>query len=103
MAKSGNYDIPFLDGDQQHYAEPWHGSRINWKPNFEFTDELVYQGYSRGRSAAYFNFSRQNGKTVTMFLKDFEEAIHFMEFGRMKGKFTFVKRGMNYGARRIGD
>lgn len=70
----------------------------NFKNNFIFHDTLVYDSYSRGRSAAYFNFIREStGTKVTVFLKDFEEIILKMSFSKITEDFTFCKRGCNYG------
>jgi hypothetical protein len=110
MARTGNYLIPFdSDGNQQHYPErsyePVPGTdrtRIvdpDWRPNFEFEDTLTYEGFSRGRSAAYVLFRRGDGKRVTMFLKELDELMPRMCGGHVTGRFTFIKRGQNYGVR----
>ena len=70
--------------------------------NYEFTDTLVYSGYSRGRSAAYFNFkSKTDERNYTVFLTDFEEMVFKMANGEITGKFTFCKRGQNFGLKMI--
>lgn len=73
--------------------------RIVWVPNYTFDDVLVYDTYSRGRSAAYFHFtSKITKRGFTVFLKDFEEGfVRRMERGEVSGRFTFCKRGSNYG------
>jgi hypothetical protein len=88
------------DGDKDTVAEM---NQIVWLPNYVFEDTLVYDGYSRGRSAAYFGFkSKTTGRKFTVFLKDFEEGFaHEMVKGEVKGRFTFCKRGSNYGTARI--
>jgi hypothetical protein len=94
--KVGNYEIPFDDeGNQKHYPESWRG--LQWRKNDPFQDTLTYDGYSRGRSAAYFNFKRSDGTFVVMFLKDFEELVTHMINGKVTGTFQFIKRGQNYG------
>lgn len=97
MAKTaGDYEIPFnAKGDQLHYAPPY--GDLVWMPNTEFQDELTYETFSRGRSAAYFHFKRQNGTRVTVFMKEFDEMMPYMVAGVVKGTFKFVKRGTNYG------
>ncbi len=97
MAKKvGTYAIPFdKDGNQQHYPDSWRG--LEWRDNAPFADTLTYEGFSRGRSAAYFNFTRQDGKSVTVFLKEMSEMIPLMVGGKITGTFAFVKRGENYG------
>lgn len=99
------YQIPFdnEDGNQLHYPETYFmGKKLVWKDNYTFEDTLIYKGYSRGRSAAYFNFRNIAGKTFTMFLKDFDHAIKHMVNGAFSGTFTFTKRGQNYGVKLIG-
>ena len=102
----GDYQIPFdRDGNQQHYPEPWWvGEYPNhtqegakWRDNTPFVDTLTCEGFSRGRSAAYFRFSRQDGKRVCMFLKELESALPHMAGGKLSGTFQFIKRGQNYG------
>jgi hypothetical protein len=98
MAKPGNYPIPFdSEGNQLHYNESWRGGEM--RPNFEFDDTLTYEGFSRGRSAAYVLFRRSNGKKVTMFLKELDELMPRLCGGHVTGRFTFTKRGTNYGVR----
>lgn len=103
----GNYQIPFnKDGDQLHYADPRaRGAQpytATWTDNHEFDATLKCEDYGRGRSAAYFELERVGeGKTVTMFLKDFMEALPHMHGGVVKGTFTFCKRGQNYGCRLV--
>lgn len=107
-------DVPFdHKGNQQHYPEVgWAGSYadgtgktvpVAWAPNHIFEDTLTYKEYRRGRSAAYFVFTRTGGQQVTMFLKDFEQCLAHMVNGKITGKFTFCKRGQNYGCKRIED
>lgn len=110
MGRNGNYPIPFdSEGNQQHYPEPSYervpgGDRTiridpEMRPNFEFDDTLTYEGFSRGRSAAYVLFKRSDGKQVTMFLKELDELMPRMCGGQVTGRFTFIKRGQNYGVR----
>ncbi len=70
-----------------------------WLPNYAFEDTLVYDTYSRGRSAAYFHFvSKTTKRGFTVFLTDFEQGfVRRMERGEVSGRFTFCKRGSNYG------
>lgn len=97
---AGEYQIPFSkSGDQQHYPDDWYGGVV-WKDNEVFEDSLVYEGYSRGRSAAYFDFTRKGtGTRVTVFLKDFEAMVPKMVRGSISSRFTFTKRGQNYGCK----
>ena len=90
-------DVPFnKSGDQLHYPD----YNPVWTDNLEFDDILEFREFRRGQSAAYSIFSRlSNGKEVTVFLKDFVALIPHMISGRVAGKFTFCKRGQNYGCK----
>lgn len=111
---TGQYQIPFdAEGNQQHYpsitwgpTDPETGrpTRIEptWRDNVVFDDTLTYNSFGRGRSAAYFEFRRQDGTTVTVFMKEFDEMIPHMNAGVVKGRFRFIKRGMNYGCKLLG-
>lgn len=104
---TGDYEIPFdAKGNQQHYGENWGidgrcGSK--WKQNFDFNDVLTYEGFERGRSAAYFIFRRTDGTQVTMFLKEFDSCVKHFNAGKVTGRFRFIKRGQNYGVARVGE
>lgn len=94
MAK-GEYEIPFdKNGNQMDY-EGWNVATM--VPNHEFEDTLTYLHAGRGRSAVGFTFARSDGKTVNVFLTDMDKWIPKMADGKISGKFTFVKRGQNYG------
>lgn len=100
-AKKGVYQIPFdNDGNQKHYPESWKG--LQWKDNYEFDDELHFTTYGRGRSAAYFiGAMASNGMTVNVFITDFMDLMPHMVHGKVTGKFSFVKRGQNYGCKLV--
>ena len=101
MAKA-NYQIPFdSDGNQLHYPESWRPGGVQWRDNAPFNATLSYSEYSRGRSAAYFIFKREDGREVTVFLKDFESMVPHMVKGTITGTFQFTKRGMNYGCQLV--
>lgn len=101
--KTGQYDIPFCNGDLLHYPEVYGSRVIEWRPNYVFEDTLEYVGYARGRSAAYLKFrSKRNEKTYSMFMTDFDNCAHSLIFGELEGKFTFIKRGQNYGLQFLG-
>lgn len=102
--KTGNYQIPFNSktGDQLHYPELYYGGTLEMRDNFEFLDTLTFETYERGRSAAYFIFKRSTGEKVVVFLTDFCDMVHHMFNGSIFGKFTFTKRGMNFGCKYIG-
>lgn len=104
MAK-GNYKIPFSeDGNQQDYPQHWWvrtGRGPAWKDNFEFNDTLTLVDYGRGRSSVTFTLRRTDGTTVSMFVSDFFAAAFKMHEGKITGRFTFTKKGQNYGCRLV--
>lgn len=101
--KLGDQTVPFdQDGNQMHYLNPyWARESTTWKPNETFTDTLTYSTYHRGRSAAYFEFTRSAGRRVYVFMADLEPLIKWMVCGKVTGTFTFCKRGANYGCRMV--
>lgn len=87
----------------QDYPDDVNG-RIEWVQNKEWHDEIKYNGYHRGRSAAGFNFKSEiDGKNYPMFMTDFDACMRNEMFFKSKliGTFTFCKRGCNYGIRLI--
>lgn len=123
-AKKWQYDIPFdRDGNQQDYPQEWYvptgevkkaqyppfpeypvtrAEGPIWKPNCEFDDTLTLVGYGRGRSSITFDFKRTDGTKVSMFVSDFYEAVFKMAEGKITGRFTFIKKGQNYGCKMVG-
>ncbi len=100
-----SYRIPFnADGDQLHYPEESYYRPLVWADNCEFEGELRFKTLRRGRSAAYFVFETHDAKERIMFLADFAEAMQesVIACGVLKGRFTYVKRGQNYGIKRLG-
>ena len=73
-----------------------HG--YHYVDNFEWSDTLEYECFGRGTSAAHLYFkSTITGKSYQMFLKDFEDIVKLLVDGKVTGKWTFCKRGQNYG------
>jgi hypothetical protein len=105
MSKRGNYQIPFnANGDQLHYADRWLWQRglAPFVDNHEFEATLALKTMHRGRSAAYFEFERVGeGKTVTVFMTDLMEMFPHIHGGLIRGRFTFCKRGANFGCRLV--
>lgn len=119
MAYDGQ--IPFDgDGNQQHYPDRWTDKNAVrqenedelsfyrrryrepvWTPNHEFEAVLTFNTFNRGRSAAYAEFLRETGKTVIVFLADLENMIPYMSGGAIRGRFTFCKRGQNFGCKLV--
>jgi len=91
-----DYLVPFDSmGNQLHY--PDYG--CNMRPNFIFEGVIKITGMSRGYSAAYFLATDIYGMRYSMFMKDLCEALPYIERGLLRGKFTFTKRGQNFGVR----
>ncbi len=113
----GSYQIPFnLSGSQQAYPQCWYvdtgetkvlsnGSPYPvkraegpiWLDNFEFDDTLTLIDYGRGRSSVVFDMQRTDGTKVSVFVSDFFEMAKQMQNGKITGRFTFTKKGQNYG------
>ena len=97
----GQYKIPFdKHGNQLHYPD----FRLHhWEDNFEFPGPVRVTGYARGCSAAYFEGRVESGRSLIIFLTDFEEMLPHLAGGSANGRFTFVKRGQNYGVKMISE
>lgn len=101
MAEKKKLKIPFdSEGNQEHYPNAW-GRHKEYKDNYEFFSTLTFSHFSRGRSAAYAHFIAVSGMKCTMFLKELEEAIPYLENGSLTGTFTFCKHGQNYGVKLV--
>jgi hypothetical protein len=95
--KPGDYQIPFRNGNLCHYPM-WPTEPTEWLKNFTFAGTLVYQGYRRGRSAAYIEFKcNENGAAFPMFLTHFDSVVSLMVNGSVRAEWTFTKCGQNYG------
>jgi len=101
--KKGEYKIPFNRGNQLDYPSgdypQYPETRIEWVDNHEFDDTLTLKGYGRGRSSVTFEMERTNGKTVSVFVSDFTAMAREMIRGKISGRFTFQKKGQNYGCK----
>lgn len=101
--KIGQYKIPFdKNGNLVCYAGySWVEKLVD---NYIFEDELEYVCYGRGRSSVTFEFiSLKDGRKYEMFISDFDSIVNEMKNGKIKGKFTFVKKGQNFGFKKIGE
>ena len=90
-------------GAMQRDIEIW---TYEWREPWEFVDTYQITGYSRGRSAAYFNLvSKATGMKCSMFLTDMTDILTTVNInkGKIKGRWIFVKRGQNYGIKYLGD
>lgn len=89
--------VPFKDKTQLHYAGIYRESQIEWKDNYEFIDTLTYAGYNRGRSSINFMFVGTDDMKYTMFVSELNKIIWKMINCKISGKWTFMKKGQNYG------
>jgi hypothetical protein len=88
----------------------WIQSRIDeftfdWREPWEFVDTFKITGYGRGRSAAYFDLESQTtGLKCVMMMSDISELIlnATLVKGEVTGRWTFVKKGANYGIKYLG-
>ncbi len=97
-----NGQVPFdvSSGKPLYYGGS--GTNTIWRDNFEFQDTLVFSGFTRGRSAVHAHFkSKTNSTSFVVFLSDLAKMIPNLVGGVAEGKFTFCKRGSNYGLKMI--
>ncbi len=102
-------DWKLLVGEDGHICW-WSGMQkymdkynLHWEDNYEFEDTLIYSGYSRGTSSCTVQFkSTKDHKEYTMFMKELDDCIFNLIEGELRGRFTFVKRGENYGIKYLG-
>ena len=95
--------IVWLDTYYEHDREI---PGVTWlEPDYEWDDTLVYLTYSRGRSAAYFEFESERFGKVQMFMSDFDKLIKSVGIQDCKvtGRWGFRKAGANIGVYRVGD
>lgn len=74
--------------------------------NSIWADVLEYIGYGRGRSAAYFKWQSVFTKRIYyMFISDMNDVLlnTNMVDREVKGRFTYIKRGQNFGIQRIDE
>lgn len=74
--------------------------------NFIWEDTAKFEGFGRGCSSAVFYFKFEElGQNFNMFMTDMNDLIvnhGIKKGGNLKGKFTFIKRGSNYGVQYLG-
>ena len=90
------------EGKFEYYSERNGVSTLRevFKPNFKFSDELIFNRFSRGCSSVKAHFTSSNtNKKYEMFITDFQDVILADKFNdhKISGTFTFIKRGLNYG------
>lgn len=105
MRKIQNMQVPYYKGKVLNYVSSWEKEEVEWKDNFIFEDTLILEEIHRGRSAANFIFKskKDENQRFVMFLKDVFDICNStgIKKGKLKGKFTFCKRGANYGVQLI--
>lgn len=91
--------FPFnkLCGSLVNYVPNSNYDVVDWKDNYVFTDTLEFVDYERDRSAFNFIFKDSNGSRYHMFLKESIRVIPLLNYGKITGSWTFVKRGTCYG------
>lgn len=89
------------NGKIEHYYKNGKFAEV-FVPNFNFVDALDFTHFSRGRSSVKAHFvSCTTNKKYEMFISDFEDCIknNHLTNSLIKGTFTFVKKGQNYGVK----
>ena len=91
------------DGNLMHYASlaGTYYAAHEWREQEEFTATLMYEGFTRGRSAANMTFTDEYGHKYTMFLAEFDKLVNHMRCGCVSGTWITCKRGQNYGIRLV--
>ena len=104
MAKKKDFKVPFYGKDQCTYS--WGNTGYTHKDNFEFSADLEYQTFSRGRSSLNITWKNHaTGYTYQSSMMLLDEVLS----GRSKsavmvsssdklvigGKFTFKKQGQS--------
>jgi hypothetical protein len=95
------YQIPF---DKQGKLLSYPDREVEWKDNFTFGADIVYEGYGRGRSSAVIYMrDTYTQKVYPMFLTTFDDLMKsnratIRPDGSIKftGQWTFCKKGQNY-------
>lgn len=107
MAKK-QLKIPFMDGRPCKWVKDVHDEE---RDNYEFDECLEIYGFVRGCSSAVMilrpaddhgkDFNYVNSIYYQVFLTDSKEIIQHMIHGVIYGKWTFVKRGENFGIKLV--
>lgn len=78
----------------------------DWRPNLPFTATMRLHETRRGRSAAYFVWHDQDGRSFPMFITDMADLVRagtVVAGGVVAGLWMVAKRGTNYGIRLATD
>lgn len=112
-SKAKAYKAPYdRNGNLMHYPETQYirhehkGHSVLVEPEWRVPEPmravLVYEGYARGRSAAYFMWRHQiTGTRYPMFMSDLDEMLRTRTIPVQGVHATWIecKRGQNYGIR----
>ncbi len=99
--------VVFQKGTKQMlpYIHSWNDlTKYDVINNYEFTETLKFNCICLGRSAVNIHWVDANGIVYYMFMKDFVHLmgeIPLIDHGKVTAKFTFVKRGANYGIKLV--
>lgn len=102
---SRQYLVPFSEQGLVHYANPrFSRPDIEWREPQEFYARLTLEGTERGRSAAYFIWTDQAGRTWPMFIGDMALLLQgaIVAHGVAKGLWIPRKQGTNFGLAYMG-
>jgi hypothetical protein len=99
--KRTSYQIPF-DKDGNQLSFPGYTFH-EWRDNYEFDATLTYETYGRGRSSVTFYWKDDDGHRYTMFVSDFDDILNSVGLHGKKvtGRWTFVKKGQDYGVKLV--
>lgn len=92
------YEIPFDQRGNLVPAPSSHTYKIDWRPNHEYDTILRIKPFFHGHSIEV--EEEGNRRKFRMFLIDLLDVIRIVGIepgGVARGRWTFVKRGNNYG------
>lgn len=92
-----NYDGEVMWKEEKTPDGLWQKEEPIMVDNVPWKDELTYQDFYRGRSAAGAIFTNSKGQRFTVFLTDLNRFIPMMVHGKIESTFIYCKRGRNYG------
>lgn len=100
--------IPFKDGKPCRWVKDDHDEE---RDNYEFDEYLEIHGFLRGCSSAVMilrpiddrdkEFSYSSSVYYQAFLTDSKDIVRNMSSGTIHGRWTFVKRGENFGIKLV--
>jgi len=100
--KISDYDIYFdNNGNQVSEVSSWRykDGQYQIMKNHMINDTLTYESYHKSGVTAGFILTRSDGRTVNVFISDFDKMIPKLVDGKITGLFTFTKKGTRYGCK----